>query len=273
MGSGNGYPTAMHDGASDRRLASVDAWTSDGLRPTNSAGSAPTSLRRTSVTTARVDTVESCPCRPASIGMSEGASFVNTALLEEEHDQPLRGPENAGVVERRARRSSPRAHHAPARAVKAGRRPPVGEALTARSFRFGQWNSKPVRASWMRLSALVAVDACAGRLQFPTKVRVRRGRARLPGHVFAGPRYRVRAWSDPAQPAVLNHILTTAPRREVMPMSRAGLLAASELAQPASAGARQRISPSRRPKYTRRSTLRAAATRPMLRPRRSAMRR
>src|ERR1700730_4369214 len=43
------------------------------------------------------------------------------------------------------------------------------------------------------------------------------GHARLLGHVFAGPRRRVRAWSDPAQPAVLNHILPTRPEG-VMPI-------------------------------------------------------
>jgi hypothetical protein len=31
------------------------------------------------------------------IGMSEGVGFVNTALLEEEHDQPLIWPENDGA--------------------------------------------------------------------------------------------------------------------------------------------------------------------------------
>jgi hypothetical protein len=32
--------------------------------------------------------------------MSEGVGFVNTALLEEEHDQPLTSPENDRVADR-----------------------------------------------------------------------------------------------------------------------------------------------------------------------------
>jgi hypothetical protein len=38
--------------------------------------------------------------KPHFIGMSEGVGFVNTALLEEEHDQPLAWPENDRVAER-----------------------------------------------------------------------------------------------------------------------------------------------------------------------------
>jgi hypothetical protein len=34
-------------------------------------------------------------------GMSEGAGFVNTALLEEEHDQPLTGPGTTHVLDGR----------------------------------------------------------------------------------------------------------------------------------------------------------------------------
>ena|SRR5687767_146053 len=53
----------------------------------------------------------------------------------------------------------------------------------------------------------VAGTRCAGRLQFPTGGEGQaRPRARLLGHVCAGSRCRVRAWSDPAQPAVLNHL-------------------------------------------------------------------
>ena len=33
-------------------------------------------------------------------GMSEGAGFVNTALLEEEHDQPWSWPVNDGFLDR-----------------------------------------------------------------------------------------------------------------------------------------------------------------------------
>ena len=43
------------------------------------------------------------PCN----GMSEGAGFVNTALLEEEHDQPLISAESDGVVRRMSATKQP----------------------------------------------------------------------------------------------------------------------------------------------------------------------
>src|SRR5438132_2947350 len=43
----------------------------------------------------------------------------------------------------------------------------------------------------------------------PRVVGVKQAGARLLGHVFAGSRCRVRAWSGSAQPAVLNHMMTT----------------------------------------------------------------
>src|SRR5579862_6248121 len=61
-----------------------------------------------------------------------------------------------------------------------------------------------------------AGDACAV-VSRSSGCEVQAGQARLLGHVFAGPRRRVRAWSDAAQPAVLNHILPTRPKG-VMPL-------------------------------------------------------
>jgi hypothetical protein len=73
-----------------------------------------------------------------------------------------------------------------------------------------------VGPSRSRLGGGVIEDALRCRLQFPTGCGGQADRARLLGHVFAGPRLcgRVRAWSGAAQPAVLNHIWTTA---KVMP--------------------------------------------------------
>src|ERR1700752_5050835 len=59
-------------------------------------------------------------------------------------------------------------------------------------------------------------DACAV-VSRSSRCEGQAGHARLLGHVFAGPRCRVRAWSDAAQPAVLNHILPTR-RKGVMPL-------------------------------------------------------
>src|SRR5438105_14699685 len=67
----------------------------------------------------------------------------------------------------------------------------------------------------------VAGTRCAGRLQFPTGGEGQaRPRARLLGRAFAEPRLTGPAWSDPAQPAVLNHFRRPLPKR-VMPLPRA----------------------------------------------------
>ena len=67
-------------------------------------------------------------------------------------DEPLK------VVGVRARRSDSGAWGQEWRAVKAGRRPPVGEALRARSSGPTEWPGKPVRASSLRL---VVREACS----------------------------------------------------------------------------------------------------------------
>src|ERR1700730_5680376 len=83
------------------------------------------------------------------------------------------------------------------------------------------------------------------RLHVPTGCEGQAGHARLLGHVFAGPRCRVRAWSDPAQPAVLNHILTTR-LVGVMPLYELVCWLRPSVT-PAPGWRWQRISPSRNP--------------------------
>ena len=84
--------------------------------------------------------------------MSEGAGFVNTALLEEEHDQGLRSSFRTGRCGRKGAR-----HQGVAFDFHNGLGSPVGLPAC-------------LRLCWRW-------DACAGRLQFPTEVRVRRGRS------------------------------------------------------------------------------------------------
>lgn len=178
--------------------------------------------------------------------MSEGVGFVNTALLEEEHDQPLALRRTSGVLDSQARQYNPRARVSPRRVVKTGRRPPVGGVLTARSGAVGQLDMKPVRASWMRLSGVRRQDACARRLQFPTggegQARTKLGCLVMssPGPVSGSEHGAIRR-SQQRSITKDGHARVAGGHA----VTRAGLLAASELAQPPSAGARQRISPSR----------------------------
>jgi hypothetical protein len=89
------------------------------------------------------------------------------------------------------------------RAVKAGRRPPVGEALTARSVMAARMTVQARRACWMPFSC---VRRCAGAFsRYPIGGRQASSAAwsclrRVPTK-GSGP-----AWSGPAQPAVLNQL-------------------------------------------------------------------
>jgi len=107
---------------------------------------------------------------------------------------------------------------AEARTVKAGRRPPVGEALRVRSVRVRIMVVKPRQGASGRVDAgLLALDALRWSSPVPRGVGVKQ--AGLGCLVMSSPGPdrcgRVRAWSDPAQPAVPNHMMTI--RRGVMP--------------------------------------------------------
>jgi hypothetical protein len=86
---------------------------------------------------------------------------------------PANGGSRPGVG-----RASPTPHprRIEGRAVKAGRRPPAGEALTARSSSIGSWMSKPARASQVRPPACRGTRALVVSSS-PRVVRVRRGRS------------------------------------------------------------------------------------------------
>lgn len=119
----------------------------------------------------------------------------------------------AGVTCREARVIGPRV-----RGVRGGRsrpavRPPGRGSLDGPVITEFE-NGLPSR---LRVGGCVIEDALRCGLQVPTGCGGQADRARLLGHVFAGgrPCGRVRAWSGAAQPAVLNHIWTTA---RVMPI-------------------------------------------------------
>ena len=134
--------------------------------------------------------------------MSEGAGFVNRAPLVERHGFALAGARRAEVGRARADRRSVRRLRR-RRAVKAGRRPPVGEALTARSVMAARMTVQARRACWMPFSC---VRRCAGSFsRYPIGGRQASSAAwsclrRVPTK-GSGP-----AWSGPAQPTVLNQL-------------------------------------------------------------------
>jgi hypothetical protein len=70
-------------------------------------------------------------------------------------------------------------------------RPPVGEALRARSVPLRIMVVKPREGLVVAFAACVRVDALRCRLQFPAGCGGQAGRARLLGHVFAEPQPRV----------------------------------------------------------------------------------
>jgi hypothetical protein len=149
-------------------------------------------------------------------------------------------PDNGRVSTDKRAELGPRENREPRRAVKAGRRPPGGEALTARSVVLHIIDAKTGRASWSSPCDAVSGTRC-GPSPEPTKVGG--GHPRTRGPVIYSSREAT--WSGSAATWWAQSL--TRSRR------RTGTMTVSELApgcvRPGShpVSARQRISPSRRP--------------------------
>jgi len=199
--------------------------------------------------------VEQVPSRAQAL-RSRGLSVISegAALCQASTEGSFRSFPGGETHELRfgARQAALRPRQGESRAVKAGRRPPEGEALRARSVSPAQLTGKPARASSLRLAGLVirllAPHGSVVRTRCGSISRARqcwRGSPGAPG-CRSSLRRGEATWSGSA-----------AARRaqsEGRPRRFAGAMTNSELAPGcvrsgchASALARQRTSPSRRP--------------------------
>lgn len=181
-----------------------------------------------------------------SLVIPEEALQVKRRRLEESARFRGLGRGRRHVEREGARADTPATLAGDGRAVKAGRRPPGGAALTARAMPRAHLNPKPARASWVRLCSYAGRSSFVGdRTQWADSRSRGLSGAAAPKLGCRSSLRRCEAGMERCGRSQAGSIKRATSPEGGHDNWRARALAASELAHPASA--RQRISPSRRP--------------------------